>query len=96
MENITSRGENWDQDAACGELMRGSPETFDEYFYPEPAAGVRAVTRMAIKICQACPVQLDCLRDALQHEDGWGIKGGKTPAQRKDILKGIPRQRDGA
>lgn len=94
IETYLDRGENWDELAACGELLRGDPVTFDEYFYPDEFHD-RAVTRMAIKICQACPVRVECLEDALDNIDGYGIKGGLTPRQRKEHLKltQLPTQR---
>lgn len=94
MKMELDRGESWDQLAACADLMRGDPITFDEYFYPEEFRD-RAVTKMAKKICQACPVRVECLTDALQNNDGYGLKGGLTPVERKAHIKlsQIPRQK---
>ena len=54
-------------------------------FYP----GAGGTARRARRICAACPVRLDCLRFALDVEDGvdglrgrHGIWGGLTPKQR--------------
>lgn len=40
----------------------------------------------AQQICRSCPVQLDCLEDALSRRDQHGMWGGKTEQQRKLIL----------
>jgi len=37
--------------------------------------------------CFECPVQLHCLRYALDNEEPYGIWGGLLPAERKRILK---------
>lgn len=41
--------------------------------------------RMAKKLCATCPIQLECLRYALEHEQ-YGIWGGLTPRQRQKLL----------
>lgn len=54
--------------------------------YDTPAG--RAQTSDAIRICQQCPVRLQCLEDAMEAEGGkkldgrYGIRGGYTPADR--------------
>lgn len=85
-ENYHERGENWDTDAACAELMNGDPQTFDQYFYPDEHRDT-AVMKMAKRICLACPVRLECLTDALLHDDDYGIKGGLTPRERNNLSK---------
>lgn len=52
--------------------------------------------RAAFAICAACPVQVECLRAALEAERGsghkrWGIYGGLSPRDRVDIDRGNVR-----
>lgn len=62
----------WHRDAAC-------QEADPELFFPERGDS----TRPAKLICSKCPVQLDCLRDALETGEKWGIRGGMSPLARK-------------
>lgn len=43
-------------------------------------------------ICARCPVQRDCLSEALLLGDVWGIWGGKTRREREDLARelGLP------
>ena len=44
-------------------------------------------TEMAIRACQWCPVQDDCLRWALDEDQRTGIWGGLTPVERGTIRR---------
>jgi WhiB family redox-sensing transcriptional regulator len=62
----------WLLDASC-RYINGDhwyPEQGDRYDY-------------ALLVCQACPVRLDCLHEALRRGEQHGIWGGYTPAERK-------------
>ena len=85
------RGDNWDQDAACGPLAAAG--IFDEYFYPERYDRRAAHIIMAKRICAACPVLIECRADALANNDNMGIKGGMTPTERREFLRRVARQR---
>lgn len=37
----------------------------------------------AKSICGTCPIRFECLQFALETEDGHGIMGGMTPAERQ-------------
>ncbi len=52
-----------------------------EMFYP--ARGVS--TEPAKAVCHACPVEAECLADALATCDRYGIRGGKSERQRRII-----------
>jgi WhiB family redox-sensing transcriptional regulator len=76
--------ENWDWqlDAAC----RGMDSTV--FFHPaeeRPRARERR-TAAARKICDACPVDAECLSHALVSREAYGIWGGLSESQRADIL----------
>ena len=69
----------WHKDAAC--------RNFDpELMYPRPSD--YAAVRVAKDLCEVCPVQAECLADALAEEglvgkdQRFGIRGGHTPHAR--------------
>ncbi len=45
--------------------------------------GRRASTAQAKKTCMDCPVNRDCLHDAIKRREPHGIWGGMTPSQRE-------------
>ena len=72
-------GPDWRTRAAC---LDRDPELF----FPRPSD--RDGEDEAIAICWGCPVEADCLADAMQVEKGlsasnrWGIWGGYGPVER--------------
>jgi WhiB family redox-sensing transcriptional regulator len=69
---IRDDGEDWRHRAAC---LDSDPELF------YAAEGERANARpfrvaLAQSVCRTCPVQRECLTDALQHNDAWAVRGG--------------------
>lgn len=74
--DFTDRGE-----APC---VSSDPEAF----FPEPdAPGAAELARQAIKVCGDCTYQLECLAYALENHEDWGIWGGKTPFERRKLLR---------
>lgn len=63
---------NWRVEAACRGM---NPNVF----YPEVGG---AAVRIARTICNTCPVQTECLEDARQHREEYGVWGGKTVNER--------------
>lgn len=49
-----------------------------------------AEQRAATAICRRCPVQLDCLADALDNEVPFGVWGGFTERERRALLRARP------
>lgn len=39
----------------------------------------------ATKVCFDCPLRFECLQDALETNEQYGVRGGTTPAQRQFI-----------
>lgn len=84
---------SWHKHAAC----RGLPI---EVFYPEHHN--QHSYQLARQACESCPVQTDCLEDALQQEaqrpgrlddEVKGFRGNRTAQQRIDIIRGRKMQR---
>jgi WhiB family transcriptional regulator, redox-sensing transcriptional regulator len=71
------RDHDWRDQALCAQID-------PDLFYPENGA----IPHAARRICAQCPVSLDCLVDALVRRDvSHGIRGGKTPAERRKLLR---------
>jgi WhiB family redox-sensing transcriptional regulator len=45
--------------------------------------------RKAIRICQGCSVQMECLEFALETNARFGVWGGQTEKQRQTLLRQI-------
>lgn len=68
--------EAWMLDGAC---VGADPE----WFFPTPQD--RSGNKRAIAICKTCPVRTRCLDWSLRTDSTWGIYGGLTEAQRRQI-----------
>lgn len=49
-----------------------------------------AAQRIAAKLCNGCPVRLQCLSDALDNRVEFGVWGGLTERQRRGLLRQRP------
>ncbi|NNG34849.1 WhiB family transcriptional regulator [Nakamurella aerolata] len=49
-----------------------------------------AAQREAARLCQGCPVKVECLADALDNQVEFGVWGGLTERQRRAILRKSP------
>jgi WhiB family redox-sensing transcriptional regulator len=65
----------WRKHATCLGL---SPDMF----YPEKFSG-QSVANNAKRICASCPVREECLTDAINTVDYFGVRSGMTPKERK-------------
>jgi WhiB family transcriptional regulator, redox-sensing transcriptional regulator len=74
-----SEPEDWRLRAACRHMN-------PELFFPEGTAG-RALdaTGLAKQICGTCPVRAQCLDWALVHSAAFGIWGGLSETERRDL-----------
>lgn len=54
-------------------------------FFPLTPEGERD----AIRVCQGCPVQMDCLEFALEAKVRFGVWGGVTEKQRRTLERQI-------
>lgn len=66
----------WHKDAAC----RNVPNP--DIFFPERGASIAAARRL----CATCPVQAECLEDALEHNLE-GLWGNTTERERRPLRK---------
>ena len=67
--------DGWRASALCA-------QTDPELWFPDRELGVDT-SRTAKKICADCPVQFDCLEDALAHNEKFGIWGGMSREERR-------------
>jgi WhiB family redox-sensing transcriptional regulator len=70
----------WMEDAGCREAE-------PEQFYYENEQFQR---KLVEQYCKLCLVKNQCLEYALAHEDRFGVWGGTTARQRKEILNKKP------
>jgi len=62
--------------------------TFPDAFFPEDlGTGETQGRRMARQLCQSCPLRLQCLEYALEAKEDFGIWGGLTSNERKDMRR---------
>ena len=74
----------WTQHAACA----GKPQ---HWWYPEHGQGATKAKR----ICAGCPVQQQCLDQALAEGEQHGVWGGYTLRERRTISAGRAPRRTG-
>lgn len=79
---------DWMDEADCAQVG-------DDWWYPRTKDGKGGdIGAEAKQICRSCPVRLECLEYALEIREEWGIWGGLTPAERRNIPRGIPLTAD--
>ena len=87
----------WAAQALCADPAY--TDTRDEIWFA-PAKDKVAVS-LAVETCFRCPVRLACLRAALDAEGGanksdrYGISGGLTPHQRRQVHEELVRRKTG-
>ena len=79
---------SWMDRAACLNITNTQR---DRYFYPGTSG--RPATEEAYEYarqtwCNTCPVTADCLAFALATGDKFGLYGGRTPTQRRELANG--------
>lgn len=81
-ESVTSMDRSWQPVALC----RGN---HSHLFFP-PTTSERKEERerrelRAKAVCRVCPVQADCLRYAIESTEQYGIWGGYTETERRQL-----------
>lgn len=64
----------WVAEGVCG-------QTDPEEFFPDK----HELGRTAKQLCRSCPVQLECLTFALDNKEMYGVWGGFTVNERKNM-----------
>lgn len=67
----------WQDEALCR-------ETDPEVFYPEKGGSTTAAKR----VCMGCPVRAECLTEALERQERFGIWGGLSERERRKLARG--------
>jgi WhiB family redox-sensing transcriptional regulator len=73
--------ESWQDDAACKGVDIGIFFSLDD-----------DDQKQALELCRSCPVQQQCLRDAIEHGETYGIWGGMKESERRGIIRDRRRQ----
>lgn len=75
---------DWDRRALCATRVNGKfVYTLSDWdLASREADGTSGRNARAVTVCQACPVQRDCLIVAAQEGDEYAIRGGLTPRER--------------
>ena len=68
-------GGDWRLRALCA-------QTEPEAFFPDKGG----TTRPAKAVCMACPVRAECLQEALDNEEPFGVWGGLSERERRKLL----------
>ncbi|TKG61576.1 WhiB family transcriptional regulator [Prauserella endophytica] len=69
-------GEDWQERALCA-------QTDPEAFFPEKGGS----TREAKRTCFGCPVKKECLEYALAHDERFGVWGGLSERERRNLKR---------
>jgi WhiB family redox-sensing transcriptional regulator len=73
-------GGAWRPEAACSRSRYSV-----NLFYPSEGFAGERLTATAKAVCAACPVRRPCLDFALATRQPYGIWGGMTPEERRDL-----------
>lgn len=79
-ENTSKPAADWKVGAAC----RGGDT--NAFFMARAAA-----QRQATRICRGCAVRYECLGEALDDRVPWGVWGGLTESERRQVLRRFPQ-----
>jgi WhiB family redox-sensing transcriptional regulator len=66
--------QEWQEDALCAEVD-------PEIFFPDRGGS----SKTAKAICRTCPVAVECLEYALETDQGYGVWGATTEADRRRL-----------
>lgn len=74
-------GGDWRARALCAQID-------GDMFFPDTGES----TAVPKAICARCPVRAECLETALTNNERFGVWGGLTPNQRRDLTQGSRRR----
>ena len=55
-------------------------------FFPDAGKGYAAKVKEAKRICGTCPIESKCLAEAIKNNEEYGIWGGTTEKERKQLI----------
>jgi WhiB family redox-sensing transcriptional regulator len=76
---LPDRNFDWQDEAQC--VGQG------EIFFFENDGASKGRFDASVAVCNGCTVKGKCLQFALNNEMEYGVWGGKTPTERRDMLK---------
>lgn len=77
----TLRGVGWRERASC-------TSEDPELFFPIGVGGpARYQATIAKRVCDHCPVRNECLQWALESRQDYGVWGGHTEEERRDLMR---------
>lgn len=71
---------------ARGACLGYDPDGWFDHGGEKPIAPSET-TRLAVEICQACPVKTKCLDTAMTTGERWGVWGGTTHVERAQMRR---------
>jgi WhiB family redox-sensing transcriptional regulator len=74
MNTTNTNHRQWREQAICA-------QTDPAVFFPEAGQHPDA----ARKVCIRCPVRAACLADAMASREAYGVRGGLTPKERRQL-----------
>lgn len=75
---MVNRPPDWVAGAACATSGVEPPAWYAKKNTPAREA--------AVMVCLSCPVRYECLEDALDRQERWGIWGGFDETERRNLL----------
>lgn len=78
LADLVTGGEHWRHSALCS-------QTDPEIFYPEKGGR----TLEAKQTCMACEVRPECLQYALECDEEFGVWGGLSPQERRNLKRNL-------
>lgn len=87
-----ARDDSWPERAACKDYH--DPDVFFRWETLNATRGPErdSMIAEARAICDACPVKQECLEQALEARERWGMWGGTTAQERKEMFKEAQRR----
>lgn len=77
-EHLINR-EPWQAEGICRQVDTG------DMFFPDKGGS----TKEAKRVCAVCPVIEECREFALAHDERFGVWGGLSERERRQVLKGM-------
>lgn len=73
---MSTAGPEWMDEALCAQ---SDPEAWFPEKGDRPAAAKR--------VCADCPVRAECLEYAIEHDERFGVWGGRTERERRELRR---------